>query len=766
MIYEVYLDGNLLYYPNDETYVILNSTLQLALNEAGSFEFDVPNYNLRYDDFKLRKSMIQVLQNGEEIFYGEVREVKNNSDFTKHVYAVGELAFLFDSIQPQGRYLTTPLNSFIELIAKHNSQVEDRKKFTVSQVSVSDRDNQIYFYTNGEDTLSVIRDKICDTLDGYIRITKDTSGRRYIGIVPLSYFGTCSQSIEFGENLLDYSCNMSASDIATCVTPRGAKIDDENRTADAVEGLDEYLTIKGTTADYYHKNKDYDYVQLDEAIANFGYVRVLKTWDNVTIAENLKAKAIEWLKSAQYENMTLELKAIDMSQFDVNIDTFKVGEQVHIWALPYGMDTNIPVRKKTIYLSDLEKNEVVLGNSTRESFTSQASKAVQALKEEIPEDFPVLRQAKDNAINMLTDPAKGYVTYVFDENGNRTEIWIADNLDNDKATKKWVWNSSGLGYLFKKPDGSWDTSVAITIDGKISANFITTGTMSANHIRGGILEVGGKDSGKDGSIEVKNEAGTTLITLNKNGMTLSGGQKIAWSNISDQPDIPDNFDDLDGTVASTQISDNAITTAKINASAITSEKINANAVTSDKISVDSLDAVSANMGTVNVGGNDNGYGTLYVKDKDGNVKVTLDSDGIKAEQGYIGSDSDGWHISSKYINSKDGPTTPLTTTVTNGTYVGTDGIYNSNGTYFARMTGGEISTNGAIGANSMSASDHIFTDGYVKAHDYYALEGEDTYQGADSNFTISGYNSDGQRKYIGVKFVDGLLVGVSFSDRD
>ena len=621
MIYEVYLDGNLLYYPNDETYAILNSTLQLALNEAGSFEFDIPTYNLRYNDFKLRKSMIQVLQNGEEIFYGEVREVKVNADFTKHVYAVGELAFLFDSIQPQGRYLTSPLDAVTEIIAKHNAQVEDRKKFKISHIDVTDNDNQIYFYTNGEDTLSIIRQKICDVLDGYIHITKDTSGERYISIVPLSYFGQCTQEIQFGENLLDYSCNMSASDVATCVVPRGVKLEETQRTADAVEGLDEYLTIKGTTADYYHKNTDDIFVQLDEAIANFGYVRVLKTWDDVTIAENLKTKAIEWLKSAQYEAMTLELKALDMAQFDVNIDTFNLGNSVRIWALPYGMDTRLPVRKKTIYLQDLQRNEVVLGNTVRQSFTSQASGAVEQLKQEIPEETNMLEQSMANAMAMLNDPSKGYVTYVFDEDGNRTEIWIADNKDASLVTKKWVLNSSGFGYMYLE-DGIWKSSIAITMDGVINANFIRAGVLT--------------------------------------GLEINNGNKTFHV-------------DKDGNMTAT----NADITGKINA-------------TSGKISGFTI-------------GN-------YAPSNSAELKYEYD---IK---NYIRLAGGSW---------------------------GGSLICGHNGEY------------------SSVSGDGVYTTGNMSARNYYVMEGDNTYQGQDTEvFSVKAY-VNGEEKYVGLQFIDGILVGKS-----
>lgn len=621
MIYEVYLDGNLLYYPNDETYAILNSTLQLALNEAGSFEFDIPTYNLRYNDFKLRKSMIQVLQNGEEIFYGEVREVKVNADFTKHVYAVGELAFLFDSIQPQGRYLTSPLDAVTEIIAKHNAQVEDRKKFKISHIDVTDNDNQIYFYTNGEDTLSIIRQKICDVLDGYIHITKDASGERYISIVPLSYFGQCTQEIQFGENLLDYSCNMSASDIATCVVPRGVKLEETQRTADAVEGLDEYLTIKGTTADYYHKNTDDIFVQLDEAIANFGYVRVLKTWDDVTIAENLKTKAIEWLKSAQYETMTLELKALDMAQFDVNIDTFNLGNSVRIWALPYGMDTRLPVRKKTIYLQDLQRNEVVLGNTVRQSFTSQASGAVEQLKQEIPEETNMLEQSMANAMAMLNDPSKGYVTYVFDEDGNRTEIWIADNKDSTKATRKWVWNSSGLGYLYLE-NGVWKSSVAITMDGVINANFIKAGVLTG--------------------LEINNGSGTFHV-------------------------------DKDGNMTAT----NADITGKI-------------------------DATSGKISGFTIG--------HYAPSNSAELKYEYDN------KNYIRLAGGSW---------------------------GGSLICGHNGEY------------------SSVSGEGVYTTGNMSARNYYVMEGDNTYQGQDTEvFSVKAY-VNGEEKYVGLQFIDGLLVGKS-----
>ena len=467
--------------------------------------------------------MIQVLQNEKEIFYGEVREITDNIDFTKHIYAVGELAFLFDSIQPQKVYQCSPLQMFTEIINIHNSQVEQKKQFKVGEVSVTDANDYVYHFTNREDTLTVLRDKLCTPLNGYLKITK-VNGERYINLVPIERYGKhCTQEIQFGENLLDYSANSTSVNIATSVIPIGAMIEEENRTSKAVKGLDEYVTIVGTAVDDYHKNTDDDYVINDAAVSQFGHIRVTKEWPDVNSPEILREKATEWIKQTQFADLILNVSAFDRNLSDINIDSFDLGDIVSVWAVPFGMESvTFPVQKKTIYMNDITKNYIVLGNKFQKSYTSQASTAVEKIKEEIPEISPLLQMAKDNAVTLLTDPTKGYVSYIFDKDGNRTEIWISDNKDSTKATRKWVWNSSGLGYLYLE-NGEWKSDVAITMDGAIVADKITTGTMLADRIRGGIFEVGGTGFAKDGIINVKNNKDSIIVTLDVNGLKMNSG---------------------------------------------------------------------------------------------------------------------------------------------------------------------------------------------------------------------------------------------------
>ena len=61
-----------------------------------------------------------------------------------------------------------------------------------------------------------------------------------------------------------------------------------------------------------------------------------------------------------------------------------------------------------------------------------------------------------------------------------------DTEDEATATKVWRWNLSGLGYSSKGINGEYGT--AITQDGEIVADFITTGDLNAQVITAGILK--------------------------------------------------------------------------------------------------------------------------------------------------------------------------------------------------------------------------------------------------------------------------------------
>lgn len=562
MIYEVLLDGKTLYYPGDLQCAVTNAKLERALNDAGTFDCDVPATNPLYNAIENRRSMVQILKDGREIFYGEVRESEESLDMVKQIYAVGELAFLYDSIQPQGRYQDqTPLQFFTTLINNHNAQVEEKKRFYVGVVTVKDPNDSIYRYTNYEDTLTCMRDKLCDRLGGYLRVRK-VDGKRYLDLVTLQDYGTtCEQPIEFGENLLDYACNASSTDVVTAVIPLGTRLDKS-----PIEGLDAYLDIKDV-------NNGVDYVYLPAAVEKFGWIKKVVHWDDVTTPANLKKKAEEWLTENQYELLTLEVNALDLSMMNSDIDSFDLGDSVNALAEPYGMDAWFPVQKVVTYLQNPEKNQLTLSNTLKKSYTQQMASLTNELDEKIPQQSALLQQAKDNASQLIQTATNGYIVLNMDDKGNPKELLIMDTKDIDTAQKVWRWNINGLGYSHTGYNGEY--GLALTMDGSIVADFVTAGTMYADRIKGGTLTLGGKDN-VSGVAQIQDENGNVLILLDKAGITLADSVKIAWSSIS-------GTDDIVNEDRAVEITKDTVTAEYVNALKIIAGSVDAENITGTTI---------------------------------------------------------------------------------------------------------------------------------------------------------------------------------------
>lgn len=92
MIYEVYLNDEILYYPNDEKYSICNAVLNEKIDEVSTFEFDVYPNNPKYEDIKNSVSYISIIKDNTEIFYGKVTEIEISLNKRKHIYVRGILA--------------------------------------------------------------------------------------------------------------------------------------------------------------------------------------------------------------------------------------------------------------------------------------------------------------------------------------------------------------------------------------------------------------------------------------------------------------------------------------------------------------------------------------------------------------------------------------------------------------------------------------------------------------------------------------------------
>ena len=500
-MYSIYADGVCIY--NDafplENMKLASPKLTLEENAAGSLVMTMPPSNLAYGTIARMTTDISVQKDGKEIWAGRV--LSESEDFYRNrvLTCEGELAFFNDSTQPPAEYAGGTIREYLEaMIAVHNAKVGDNRKFTIGIVTVVDEEFPTY-YTNYEKTITVIN-ALVTQYGGHLRIRKE-DGVRYLDYLA-DYPDTCSQTIQFGSNLIEHVKGWDMTDFATVIVPLGNRLDES-----PIEALDAYLTVESV-------NGGSLYVQSSEAVEAYGWIEKTVTWDGVSDAETLLEKAKEYLSDLQFDNMTLEVSALDLHYLDASVEAVKLLDEIRVISRPHGLDRLFPVTKLEIPLDSPENTQFTLGDTVQTSLTSTNNHLNAAILEKIeglPKAHNILKEAKENATQIMKDATTGYITITRDEYGSDT-LYISNVRDYTKAEKLWKWNMNGLGY---SKDYGKTFGLAITMDGSIVADYITTGVLNANVIRAGVL----KDYGGNFSLDFE----TGELTMKKGSINIGDG---------------------------------------------------------------------------------------------------------------------------------------------------------------------------------------------------------------------------------------------------
>lgn len=129
--------------------------------------------------------------------------------------------------------------------------------------------------------------------------------------------------------------------------------------------------------------------------------------------------------------------------------------------------------------------------------------------------------------NLISGNSGGFIVLRdVNDDGKPDELLIMNAESLENATKYWQWNQNGLMYVDKlniDDEGNLIPSIAMTMDGKINANCITTGILQGIEIRAAEGTIGGwKIDGTKlyTSWKVKTKNGQTVdykLTLNAAG---------------------------------------------------------------------------------------------------------------------------------------------------------------------------------------------------------------------------------------------------------
>ena len=172
--------------------------------------------------------------------------------------------------------------------------------------------------------------------------------------------------------------------------------------------------------------------------------------------------------------------------------------------------------------------------------TSNFSNKFESTTQKIERVYSTLEKTILDATNQITGNSGGYVS-ISDEDGDGKPdtIFIMDSEDKSRAQNVWCWNKMGLGFA-QNPNGNaykGPYRTAITADGHISADFITTGLLSADLIRIGDEKFGDYIHVEDGVIhfgEANNPMSLKLGNIEVNGEKeyqlafYSGNTRIAY----------------------------------------------------------------------------------------------------------------------------------------------------------------------------------------------------------------------------------------------
>lgn len=472
-MYQITLDDKTLYYPGDREAAVINPQLNLQTGYAGELKLQVPKSNPLYGEMKNRKSMLSVFRDEKEIFYGELRTGDKDRNGNKTILATGALSFLADSIMPQQEWNLGEREMLEAWLQCHNSQVEDRKKIYIGIVTIHSTEGKLYRITDGEKTLSAIREQLVGKLGGYLRLRHENQ-KLYLDWITLEEYGKyCEQTIQFGENLLDYAESTTSDNIITALVPLGAAIEQEyGENATEFERLEKNVDITSV-----NDGKNYIYIQ--NAVDNFGWVWGRIKWDDISSPAELLKKANEYLATSQYETLTISLTAVDLSIFGMDYDAFEIGDRVLCVAPPYGMEKVFPIMEMQIPLQRPDQAQLTLGETKQKSFTQNTSGSFVEMKQETTDSTRVqtnwMKAAIDNLTNQMTGAKGGYKLSEYDENG----LWIRDLYmdapDKNLATKILQINSEGIGGSHNGYNGPYTTGM--TLDGTIIGERILAGSV-------------------------------------------------------------------------------------------------------------------------------------------------------------------------------------------------------------------------------------------------------------------------------------------------
>ena len=541
-----------------DTLPVIDPSLSVELNKAGSASFTLPPKHPFYNNLPKLASWITIQDQNSILWRGRVLDSTDDNKKNRNFIAEGQLAILNDSIIRPYSYTGTVRNYLAFLINQHNEQQTDpHKKITLGTVKVTSPEGSTIKRksTQYASAWNEINSNLIGPLGGYLIPSYNSDGS-----LSVSYRETPgdlgTQEIRFGENIVDFSRFVTATDVFTVLIPTG-KTESETTSDTTTSRSNGVLTIESV-------NGGLDYIRNAGAVNLFGEIWREHNWSYISSASELKAAGQKYLADNISAAITINIDAIDLHLLNVNVQAIKLGSLHNVIANEYDVNDQYYCSKIEYHFNNPGQNRYTFGtlqqtltelqheedqqtstniSNAEDGINARVDKTEQNLTSlsdllgadgVVPDGQTVLEYAQEQATDLIKNGVEGGHVFV-----SENEILIMDSTSISSATKVWRWNSGGLGYSSNGYNGTYQT--AMTADGKIVADMITTGKLLAEYIAlfgkmavyktnvinstniGGYI---GYFEGSDGSGDTEGMAmtcGNNKIAVSNAGASINGG---------------------------------------------------------------------------------------------------------------------------------------------------------------------------------------------------------------------------------------------------
>ncbi|SCM90409.1 phage tail spike protein [Bacillus mycoides] len=283
--------------------------------------------------------------------------------------------------------------------------------------------------------------------------------------------------IQHKKDLLGYEADVDWQSVITKIMPEGSNgllLPEKYVTSTLVNKYVnpkirkiDFQNVKAAVGDYAN---DEDALPLPEAL-NKLRAEALAMFNEQHVDQPLATYKIKFQELSQTE----EYKDLAVLQ------RVYMGDTVTVQHLEEGIDVKAKVVSYKYDPLNDEYTDITLGNY-KESFTDVANK-VDRMQDNLDGlEISFLEKAKNHATDLINSGFGGHVRI------HPERILIMDTPNEATARKVWQWNINGLGYSSTGINGPY--GLAMTMDGSIVADFITTGKLNASMVQVGFNEYG------------------------------------------------------------------------------------------------------------------------------------------------------------------------------------------------------------------------------------------------------------------------------------